>query len=276
MKNRSEDPLVSVLMTCYNREDYIAEAITSVMNSSYGNWELIIVDDGSNDRTVSIARDFAEKEKRIRVFENDKNLGDYPNRNKAAGYARGDYLKYLDSDDYIYPFGLESMVYFMQKYPEAGYGLGQLPPDKERPFPILLNPAEAYEYNYFRSPIFIKSPMSAIIRKSVFEETGGFPEGRMTSDYEMWHKISLRYPVLLMPQGLTWYRKHGEQEIGQKDHFTLGYLHITYQYIRSEQCPLASRKTKELLGKLSNYRIRLIFQFMMKGKFKSVADILRI
>ena len=276
MKTNDKNPLVSVLMTCYNREDYIGEAIRSVLNSTYPHWELIIVDDGSTDRTVNIARQFEAQDRRIHVYVNEKNLGDYPNRNKAAGYAEGRYLKYLDSDDYLYPFGLESMVFFMEQYPEAGYGLGQLRPDRDRPFPILLDPAEAYEYNYFKSPIFIKSPMSAIIRKSVFIETGGFPVERMTSDYEMWHRLSLKYPVLLMPQGLTWYRKHGDQEIDQKDLFTLKYLTVTYKYIRTDGCPLTPHRKKELLKKLSNYKIRLIYQSVLNGKFQMIPEIIRI
>ncbi|MBK8712927.1 MAG: glycosyltransferase family 2 protein [Niastella sp.] len=96
-----QDPLVSVLMTAYNRQQFIAEAIESVLASTYQNWELIIVDDGSKDDTVAVTKSYAEKDNRIHVYVNEKNLGDYPNRNKAAFYANGKYLKYLDSDDLI-------------------------------------------------------------------------------------------------------------------------------------------------------------------------------
>ena len=76
-------PLVSILMTCYNREKYIGEAIESVLASSYTNLELIIVDDHSSDNTVGIARAYAAKDSRVNVYVNELNLGDYPNRNKA-------------------------------------------------------------------------------------------------------------------------------------------------------------------------------------------------
>ena len=85
-------PLVSVLMTSYNRENYIAEAIESVLASTYKNFELIIVDDRSKDRTVEIARSYESKDDRVKVYINEKNLGDYPNRNKAASYAKGFYI----------------------------------------------------------------------------------------------------------------------------------------------------------------------------------------
>src|SRR5438309_1057271 len=100
------NPLVSILMTSYNRERYIAEAIESALKSTYTEFELIIVDDGSKDRTVEIARSFESKDKRVKVYVNEHNLGDYPNRNRAAGYATGKYIKYLDADDMIYPWGL--------------------------------------------------------------------------------------------------------------------------------------------------------------------------
>ena len=86
--------LVSVLMTAYNRQQYIAEAIQSVIANTYQNWELIIVDDRSNGDTVAIAKKFAEKDNRIKVYINENNLGDYPNRNKAVSLAKGKYLKY--------------------------------------------------------------------------------------------------------------------------------------------------------------------------------------
>src|SRR6476646_10196463 len=93
--------LVSVLMTAYNREKYIAEAVESVLASTYTNFELIVVDDGSTDNTVTIAKSFEARDYRIKLYINEKNLGDYPNRNKAAGYASGEYIVFVDSDDWM-------------------------------------------------------------------------------------------------------------------------------------------------------------------------------
>ena len=89
-------PLVSVLLTAFNREKYIAEAIESVLSSTFNNYELIIVDDASTDKTVEIIKGYAAKDSRIRFYVNETNLGDYPNRNKIATYATGKYIKYID------------------------------------------------------------------------------------------------------------------------------------------------------------------------------------
>ena len=88
-------PLVSILMTAYNREKYIAEAIKSVLSSTFINFELIIVDDASVDNTVAIAQTYAANDNRLKVYINEKNIGDYPNRNKAAGYATGTFITYV-------------------------------------------------------------------------------------------------------------------------------------------------------------------------------------
>lgn len=107
-------PIVSVLMTAYNREKFLAEAIESVLASTLANFELIIVDDCSTDSTVAIAQSYASKDARIKVFVNEINLGDYNNRNRAASYANGKYIKYWDSDDIMYPHCLQVMVSAME------------------------------------------------------------------------------------------------------------------------------------------------------------------
>ena len=82
-------PLVSILTTSYNREKYIAECIESVLASAFRDYEYIVVEDCSTDRSYEIALEYAKKDARIRVYRNEKNLGDYPNRNRAASYATG-------------------------------------------------------------------------------------------------------------------------------------------------------------------------------------------
>lgn len=204
-------PLVSVLMTAYNREKYIGEAIESVLESSFGDWELIISDDLSVDKTVEIARHYENLDKRIKVFVNSKNLGDYPNRNKAASYASGKYLKYLDADDVIYYYGLEVMVRFMERFPEAGFGLSSYP-DDECCFPRLISPREIFLESFGNCNHFSRGPGSSIIRRDVFEKLGGFSGKQFVGDQEFWLKISMYHSLVKLPQDLYWNRLHAEQQ----------------------------------------------------------------
>jgi glycosyltransferase involved in cell wall biosynthesis len=122
-KKMNQQQILSVLMTAYNREQYIADAIESVLASTYANFELIIVDDCSTDATESIAKKYAQADKRIRLFVNEKNLGQFPNRNHAADFANGEYIMYVDSDDKILPDGFERLVNAMNANPESSFGM---------------------------------------------------------------------------------------------------------------------------------------------------------
>lgn len=246
----TNEPLVSVLMTTYNREKYLAAAIESVLASTYKNFELLVVDDRSKDKSLEIAMAYAEKDPRVKSILNEENLGDYPNRNKAASLAKGKYLKYVDADDMIYPNGLEVLVRGMEQFPEAGYGLGSLEQDKFRMFPFTLTPAEAYKRHYFEQQLFHKAPLSAIIRRDVFEAVGGFTGRRHLGDFEMWHILSSKYPVVLMPHGVVWYREHDEQEMkANREDFTVPfkYLNCSQEYLEKDICPLDNQDRAKAL-----------------------------
>ncbi len=269
-----KEPLVSVLMTAYNREKYIAAAIESVLVSTYTNWELIIVDDRSKDKTVEIAKQYEIKDSRIKIFINDKNLGDYPNRNKAASYAKGKYLKYIDADDLIYPWGLELLVKMMEQFPTSGWGLCSFP-QVEKPYPFVLTPKEAYMYNYFESGIFHKAPLSAIIKRITFEEIGGFADIRMAGDFEMWHRLAQKYNVVLMPDGIVWYRKHGEQEIKHYRQFIPVYEKIRIAYLVNDNCPIDKNVAKEILRTTKRKFAKEVFKGILKINKNIIIDNLK-
>ena len=242
-------PLVSVLMTAYNREKYIAEAIESVLASTYENFELIIVDDCSTDATLSIANNYSTEDRRVKVFKNDKNLGDYPNRNKAASFAQGKYLKYLDSDDIIYPHGLRVMIDCMETFPNAGYGLSANGSEK-RHYPICLSPHETYKEHFFtdKGDHFNRAPGSSIIDYAAFKKVGGFSGKRMIGDYEMWMKLSRYYSLVKMPRDLVWDRTHLGQE-SQSDYANqYGTLkkEILIKALIHPDCPLSSTEIEKI------------------------------
>ena len=165
-------PLVSVLMTSYNRQQFIAEAIESVLDSTYSNFELIIVDDCSTDDTVAIAQAYQEKDKRVQIFVNEENIGDYPNRNKAASYARGKYLKYVDSDDTIYTDTIEYCVSNMEKNISADMGMAYMVEQISEP--VLIESEKALHNHFFKAPFLVIGPGGTILRKSFFDFIKGY------------------------------------------------------------------------------------------------------
>ena len=265
-------PLISVLMTSYNREKYIGGAIESVLNSTFRDFELLVVDDGSKDGTVSIARDFAAKDARVRVIINEQNLGDYPNRNNAAKLAVGKYLKYVDADDLIYPYGLEILVNAMEAFPNAGWGLCSLPQNIYRPFPFVLEPKDAYEYHYFGPGLFHKAPLSSIIRKDFFESVGGFSGRRMVGDFEMWHKLAMLSPVVLIQEGIVWYREHGEQEMAQHRQFEKDYKDVVLKALNNNNCPLDGAQIQAIKSRFRKKVYQNTMRQFLKLDLKSVRN----
>lgn len=106
-------PLVSVIMPCYNVENYVAESIASVQRQSYSHWELLIVDDASTDRTVQIVKDLADQDEKIRFFAKDQHSGIADTRNQCIQMAQGHFLAFLDADDIWHPEKMENQVRFM-------------------------------------------------------------------------------------------------------------------------------------------------------------------
>ncbi len=277
MDNLQSNPLVSVLMTVYNREKYIAEAIESVLASTYYNWELIIVDDQSKDGSLGIANTYAHRDSRIQVHVNQNNLGDYPNRNRAASYAKGKYLKYVDADDIIYPYGLEQLVFYMEQFPEAGYGLLSLQREKDRFLPYQLSPKEAYLTHYLKYPIFNSAPLSSIIKREAFIKIGGFTGKRMLGDFEMWHLLSKQNNVLLMPIGMVAYRTHEEQEsieIRTNPLVPFQYTLLSKFIVQTEDAPLNDTDRNLILGKIKRKESREIISAFYRHSFKKGMELL--
>ena len=108
--------LVSIIMPAYNCEKFIEEAVNSVFKQTYDSWELIIIDDLSNDNTVAIIEKLSTRDNRIRFFRNEFNLGVSKTRNKGINMAKGDWIAFLDSDDIWSKEKLEKQIIFANNY----------------------------------------------------------------------------------------------------------------------------------------------------------------
>ena len=187
--------LVSVSIPFYNCERYLSEAIESVLAQSYSNWELLLVDDGSTDRSTEIARGYAAKwQCRIAYLEHSehRNRGLTCSRNLGARNSTGEYLAFLDSDDVWSPHKLRDQIAIMEAHPEAGliYGLSEYWHDweadgegqQENHVPLLAPGEKLYlpptllqissPLGAHRSPC----PSSFLLRFSAFDKVGGFEE----------------------------------------------------------------------------------------------------
>jgi len=239
-------PLVSVLMTAYNRESFISQAIESVKASTYTNWELIISDDCSIDSTVQIAKKYAMADSRIQVFKNEINLGDYPNRNKVANYSVGEYLMYVDSDDKIHADGIENCINQMLKYPESSFGIRLF---IENTAPFILESTTIIRNHFFKSPVLIIGPGGTIIKRTYFESLSGYPvKFGPANDMYFNLKAALNTPVVMIPFEYMYYRRHEGQQINNK----FSYLYNSYLYLHDALAELKLPLTPNEIDYLQN------------------------
>jgi glycosyltransferase involved in cell wall biosynthesis len=233
-------PAVSVLMTAYNRERYIGEAIQSVLAQTFTDFELIVCDDASNDRTVEIANGYARADRRVRVVVNDANVGDFANRRLIASFARGRFLRYHDSDDVMYRHCLATVVEPLSAEPTAGFALSGGHHWPGGPCPMLLTPALAYEREFLGSGLFHLGPASALFRAEVYHDLGGFPDAGVASDYLFWLRACARVNTLLVPADLFYYRIHPGQQLTSRNS-ALDYAkarRVAWEALNSGDCPL--------------------------------------
>jgi glycosyltransferase involved in cell wall biosynthesis len=269
-------PLVSVIITCYNSQEFIEDAIVSVLRNKYENVEIIIVDDNSTDESLKILRKYEKQDKRIKVYANKENLGDYPNRNYASQLANGKYIKYLDSDDILYTYGLQIMVESMEMFPEAGLGMmwGDV---TFEPSPILIESRKAFELYFMQDQWLCVGPTGSIYRRDCFFNVGGFSDMPFIGDIDLNLKLAAKYPVVRFHYDLVFYRiREGQQlAIGQNidGYPTLKYL-IEKKNLNSIDCPLEINQKIFAQKKINKRQTKIALKFFLKSfKFKDLREL---
>jgi len=270
-------PSISVLLTTYNRESYVAEAIESVLAQTYEDFELVVSDDCSSDRTLEIVNDYAQRDRRIRVSVNERNLGDYGNRRQVASLATGRFLKYHDSDDVMYRHCLAAMVEPLEAEPRAAFALSGSHHWPGGLCPMLLTPKLAYEREFLGSGLFHLGPAGALFRTDAFRDLGGFPILPYASDYRFWIRACALVNVLLVPCDLFYYRVHATQEAARPGN-DLAYAQAAadvWRMLNSEQCPLTGDQRQRAKSNFAFTQARGIYRQLKQGRVASGLAVLR-
>lgn len=271
-------------MTAYNRELYIEAAIETVLASSYTNFELIIVDDGSTDKTLEIAFNYSKKDDRIKLYSNHQNLGQFENRNKAATLAKGKYLKYVDSDDMILPQTLGIMVSGMEQFKDAGIGLVYTNINKIDlsviPYKVI-DSRLAYLWHFANGGLLFPGPTGCIFKKELFFKQHGFPlDLGINGDIYLNLKIAAISPVVVFPGEIVFWRKHADQvDELQQDYFKMHkerYL-INKKILFGSDLPLNKFELKRIiLGNKILFIRGAIIHYLLQGKFRQFSSLLKV
>lgn len=186
-----EEPLISILMGVYNCADTLEEAVKCIEEQTYENWELIICDDCSSDRTFEIAQELAKKESRIVVLKNENNFTLAPTLNKCLEVARGNFIARMDGDDCCHKERLKRELYFLMKHSEYALVSCQMELfDAQGVYKLISHIDVPEKKHLVKKSQFCHA--GCMIRADVMKELGGYRIEKSINrveDYDLWIRL---------------------------------------------------------------------------------------
>lgn len=284
-------PLFSVIIPLYNKAPYVHKTVESVLGQTFDDYELIIIDNGSNDGSSEIVAGFTDP--RIRTIRIDENVGVSNARNKGVSLSTSTYITFLDADDWWEPTFLEEMSGLIERHPDAGiYGTGYwiVKNGKKRLAPIGVE--EGFTegiINYCK--VYAKTlcmPLTSItvaIPRTVFNETVGFkPHLKLGEDFDLWIRIAMKHKVAFLNKPLANYNQdvdatHRGTHNKQYDPNTF----MTFYFDQFEEDEKEKHDLKILLDRIRVYTLlnfrrynlypERVFREIAKVDFNNVASI---
>lgn len=249
-------------MPLYNKAFYVRKAAESVVEQTFADWELIVVDDCSTDGSAAVVEQITDP--RIWIVQLAENGGVSNARNKGVELANAPYLCFLDADDWWEPTFLEEMAGLIERHPDAGiYGTGYyiVKNGKKRVAPIGVdNDFKEGEINYCR--VYAKTlcmPLTSItvvIPREIFDETGGFkPHLKLGEDFDLWIRIALKHKVVFLNMPLSNYNQDVDITYRGTHHLHNPKEHMLWNlgYLESEE--KTNPDYKQLIDNLRTYSL---------------------
>ena len=273
----------SVLTTVFNMAEFLGESIESVMNQTHEEFELVIVDDLSTDGSFELAQAYAARDSRIRVYQNPRNLGDYPNRNEAIRRARHEYLKFLDADDTLLPHALEVYREAMERSLDDAptYCFSVVNPAISSVRFSVMTAEQAYRRHYVeRLRTFDAAPTACVYRKSVLKDQGLFEPQAQTGDFELAHRLSVKGPSVLIetPVSLEQWRVHPNQQSASiREDLSIGsdYLRISLRYLQRSKSFFSKYELDEIRSRLCHMEGQAIRSAIKRGRLSQLFRVIR-
>ena len=252
-------PLVSVIIPAYNHEKYIIDCLKSVINQTYSNIQIIVINDGSTDSTERVIKEFINSTNSNINFISKRNEGICKTLNKGLNIAKGKYISCLASDNMFAPQMIEKEVEFMENnksiglvYTDAYFiNFNKITNKKYTDYKQIIKKCfrkgiqnkDIYEI-LLTDDIILAS--STLIKKECFEVLGPFDETLKAEDYDMWFRITKEYPIGFIDEPLCYYRIH-DMNVSNKNLFMSFpiVIRILRKQLRDE--PLKNKHIKKII-----------------------------
>lgn len=250
----------SVIVPLYNKAPYVKKALNSIIEQSFKDFELIVVDDGSHDESYSIAESVLASTNCCYQLVHQKNAGVSTARNNGVALSKGEYICFLDADDWWSPSFLEKMDGLIRAYPEAGiYGINYYYVKNGRGRVSVEDLNTGYfDYcsAYARK---LQMPLwtgAVCLRRSVFDEMGGFrPHLKLGEDFDLWIKIALKYPVAFLNEPLSYYFQDSDMAWRGVGHLTDPQYHMLWNLDYLADSEMNNSDYKQLVDNLRTYNL---------------------
>src|SRR5438046_1661153 len=238
------DPLVSVIIPTFNREAYLREAIESVFAQTYSNWQLIVVDDGSTDRTSRYLR--AITDERVLVIEHQHCGNPARVRNAGIAAAHGKWVSFLDADDVWCPRKLETQIEDLLAHSECGWSYTYVTRMNEQREEIPLpthrrgTPASGWILSQLITLEAIVATPTVMVAKDLLTAVGGFDESFLfCEDYELWTRLAMVSRASVVPVALARVRSHAAS-------YSVGRVEVPQYWVRLYEKVMATASARDV------------------------------
>ncbi len=277
------NPLISVIIPCYKGEQFIGEAIESVLAQTYQNFEIIVVDDGSPDDSVLIVNQYVKDSRVKYVYQ--ENQGVAAARNRGIQKSVGACLVFLDQDDRLLPNAFEIGLRSLKDHSNCGFVFGQSYLTNAKGAPLIYasleraasgEPSCDYEALIGGTGPTICPPSVILFRRSVVEQVGGFnPAFGMADDYDIYLNVVKQVPIHFHGAVIAAYRQHGENN----SHHTLQMRDDVLKVMNAQKTYLAEHPQYQAAAAAGEVHwrycftvilIHMIVKHFFQGQWKSV------
>jgi glycosyltransferase involved in cell wall biosynthesis len=273
---RDREPLVSVILPTFNREAYLREAVQSVLNQTYSNWELIVIDDGSTDGSRAYLRTVTDH--RVRVIKR-KHCGN-PARLRNAGIAEasGEWVAFLDSDDVWSPEKIEAQVRDLRAHPDCRWSYTYVKRIDQRGAEIPLpphrrgTPASGWILTKLLTLEAIVTTPAVMVAKDLLARVGGFDESFVfCEEYELWSRLARVSEVSVVPVPLVSVRSHAAS-------YSAGRPEVSGYWVRLYEKVMATTDARDISRLCKRQRaaelVRLANGYRSRGEYRRALDVL--